>query len=49
MNDNEKAKLYRRIAQQANSFAVIERMRTLGFWPKGEPIPDDPPDQTAAP
>jgi RNA-directed DNA polymerase len=45
MNDNEKAKLYRRIAQQANSFAVIERMRTLGFWPKGEPIPDDPPEQ----
>jgi RNA-directed DNA polymerase len=47
MNYNEKAKLYRRIAQQANSFAVIERMRTLGFWPKGEPIPDDPPEQAA--
>jgi RNA-directed DNA polymerase len=47
VSDNEKANLYRRIAQQANSFAVVERMRTLGFWPKGEPIPDDPPEQAA--
>lgn len=47
MNDDEKAKLYRRIAQQANSFAVVERMRTLGFWPRNEPIPEDPPDQAA--
>ena len=47
MNDDEKAKLYRRIVQQANSFTVVERMRTLGFWPKGEPIPLDPPDEAA--
>ncbi|HEU5119265.1 MAG TPA: reverse transcriptase family protein, partial [Isosphaeraceae bacterium] len=47
MNDDEKAKLYRRIANQANSFAVVERMRTLGFWPRNEPIPSDPPDEAA--
>jgi RNA-directed DNA polymerase len=47
MHDDEKAKLYRRITQQANEFAVFERMRTLGFWPKGEPIPPDPPDEAA--
>src|SRR4051794_29623377 len=44
---DDKAKLYRMVAQQANEFAVIERMRTLGFWPKGEPIPGDPPVEAA--
>ena len=39
MKDDEKARLYRQVAQQANEFAVLERMRTLGFWPKGEATP----------
>jgi retron-type reverse transcriptase len=47
MKESEKAELYRRVTQQANEFAVAERMRTLGFWPKGEPIPADPPDEAA--
>src|SRR5215208_6774136 len=47
MQDDEKAELYRRVTRQANEFAVVERMRTLGFWPKGEPLPEDPPDEAA--
>ncbi len=47
MKDDEKARLYHRIAHQAGTFAVVERMRTLGFWPKGEPIPPDPPEEAA--
>ena len=47
MKDDEKARLYHRVAQQANSFAVVERMRTLGFWPAGQPIPPDPPEEAA--
>lgn len=47
MHDDEKAKHYRSVTQHASEFAVVERMRTLGFWPKGEPIPADPPDEAA--
>ncbi|MGE3819284.1 MAG: RNA-directed DNA polymerase, partial [Isosphaeraceae bacterium] len=46
-NDEEKAKLHRRIVESANPFAVLERMRTLGFWPKGTPVPPDPPEEVA--
>jgi retron-type reverse transcriptase len=47
MKDDEKARLYRQVAQQANELAVLERMRTLGFWPPGEPLPPDPPEEAA--
>ena len=47
MQDDEKARLYRSVADQANEFAVVERMRKLGFWPQGEPIPLDPPEEAA--
>src|SRR4051794_31780427 len=47
MDHDEKARLYRQIAQQANEFAVLERMRTLGFWPRGEGLPQDPPAEAA--
>jgi retron-type reverse transcriptase len=45
--EKEKAQLYRRVTQQANEFAVLQRMRTLGFWPPGEPLPEDPPEESA--
>jgi RNA-directed DNA polymerase len=43
MKDDEKAQLYKQVAQQANEFVVLQRMQTLGFWPAGESIPQDPP------
>ncbi len=45
MKDEEKSRLYRMISQHGDEFAVLERMRTLGFWPKGEGLPPDPPAQ----
>ncbi len=47
MKDDEKARLYHLVAKQADTFAVVERMRTLGFWPPDEPIPQVPPDEAA--
>ena len=47
MKDDEKARLYKQVAEQANTFAVLQRMQTLGFWPADEPIPPDPPEETA--
>jgi RNA-directed DNA polymerase len=47
MKDDEKARLYRQVAQQANEFVVLQRMQTLGFWPAGEAIPPDPPEEAA--
>jgi retron-type reverse transcriptase len=47
MKDDDKSRLYRQVARQANEFAVLERMRTLGFWPKGEGLPHDPPGEAA--
>jgi retron-type reverse transcriptase len=47
MKDDEKARLYHQVAQQANPWAVLERMRTLGFWPARQPIPPDPPEEAA--
>ncbi len=44
MKDDEKAHLYKQVAQQANEFAVLQRMQTLGFWPSGQAIPVDPPE-----
>jgi retron-type reverse transcriptase len=47
MKDDEKARIYRKVAQQANEFVVLHRMQTLGFWPAGEAIPPDPPGEAA--
>jgi RNA-directed DNA polymerase len=47
MTDHEKARLYRQIAQQADEHVVLERMRTLGFWPRGQGLPQDPPEEAA--
>jgi retron-type reverse transcriptase len=47
MKDDEKARLYHRVAHQANESFVLHRMRTLGFWPAGEAIPHDPPEEAA--
>jgi RNA-directed DNA polymerase len=46
MNDDEKAKLYRRISS-ANIHLVLERMRVHGFWPAGQGLPPDPSDEAA--
>ncbi|WP_394839084.1 reverse transcriptase family protein [Pendulispora rubella] len=43
-NDDEKAKLFRRIAG-ANVHLVVERMRVHGFWPQGEGLPPDPKEE----
>jgi hypothetical protein len=32
---------------RANDFTVLSRMRFFGFWPKGEGLPADPPDEAA--
>jgi RNA-directed DNA polymerase len=47
MNDDEKSKLLRQLAS-ASSFLVLDRMRLHGFWPKGEGLPPDPPDEASA-
>src|SRR5215471_10257418 len=47
MKDDEKARIYNKVARQASESFVLHRMRTLGFWPAGEPIPPDPPDEAA--
>ncbi|MDF1660765.1 MAG: reverse transcriptase domain-containing protein [Planctomycetota bacterium] len=45
MVDNEKSQLYKRIVQQTNDWMLLERMRMHGFWPKGQKLPEDPPDE----
>ncbi len=47
MPDSEKARLYKRLIQHSNDWLVLERMRELGFWPEGEPLPADPPEEVA--
>ena len=47
MSDSEKAKLYKRLIQQSNDWLVLDRMRELGFWPEGEALPADPPEEIA--
>jgi len=44
---DEKKALYRRIVQKASDDTIARRMREHGFWPKGEPVPQDPPAETA--
>ena len=47
MNDDEKARLYRDVTRSASESAVLRRMQALGFWPKGEGLPPDPPEELA--
>jgi hypothetical protein len=47
MADDEKARLYKQIVQQANEQVLLERMRLYGFWPWYEEVPADPPDEAA--
>ncbi len=44
---DEKARLYRRITSELSEELVLRRMRLHGFWPAGEEIPPDPPDEKA--
>ncbi len=39
------SRIYRLITQQWNVGRVLYRMRTLGFWPKGQGLPPDPPEE----
>jgi len=45
--DDAKAKLYQRIVHQANNHFVLSRMKLHGFWPAGQGLPEDPPDEAA--
>lgn len=47
MDPQEKQQLYQRIITRANPHLVAARMRELGFWPAGMPIPDEPPEARA--
>src|SRR5207248_2103173 len=42
MAENEKAKLYQEIVQNADERTVLERMRLHGFWPADRGLPADP-------
>jgi retron-type reverse transcriptase len=46
-DDDEKRRLFNRIARRALLDVVLERMRLHGFWPTGVPLPPDPPDEAA--
>ncbi|MBI1947923.1 MAG: RNA-directed DNA polymerase [Deltaproteobacteria bacterium] len=41
---SEKQKLWERISARPD-WIVVERMRVNGFWPAGETLPEDPPDE----
>ncbi len=45
MSDSEKSKLYKQLIQHSSDWVVLNRMRELGFWPEGEPLPQDPPEE----
>ena len=47
MAKDDKARLYRQIARDSRASIVLARMQTLGFWPRGEGLPPDPPEETA--
>jgi len=42
---SDKAALYKLITSQSNDWAVVERMRELGFWPSGQALPEAPVDE----
>jgi retron-type reverse transcriptase len=47
MKDDEKARLYRQVTRFSSDSAVLRRMQALGFWPRGEGLPPDPPEERA--
>lgn len=47
MANDDKARLYQQIIQQANEQRLLERMRVHGFWPWSEGLPPDPPQEAA--
>ena len=42
MAENDKARLYREITQNADEQTILERMREHGFWPQNEGLPETP-------
>src|SRR5262245_54014562 len=46
MAEDEKAKLYKEIVQNADERTILERMRLHGFWPADRGLPADPPQET---
>lgn len=42
---DEKKALYEEIVRGTDDELLLERMRELGFWPWGDELPDDPPDE----
>jgi retron-type reverse transcriptase len=47
MAGSEKEKLFRRLIRQASPALLLERMRATGFWPFGQELPPDPPEELA--
>ena len=45
MSEDEKKNLYNRLVRQTSLELLLERMRLHGFWPKGAPLPEDPPEE----
>src|SRR5262245_58151260 len=45
MADDEKAKLYKEIVQNADERTILERMRLHGFWSADRGLPADPPQE----
>lgn len=42
--NDEKKRLYRRLVKSVSESLLLSRMRHYGFWPKDEPLPDEPPE-----
>jgi retron-type reverse transcriptase len=42
MADDEKKKLYQQVTKQLDDATLLWRLRELGLWPEGEPIPEEP-------
>lgn len=45
MASDEKSKLYRQIVNRVGESLILDRMRVHGFWPEGQPLPPDPPEE----
>ncbi len=42
MADDEKKAIYELVTKQLDDWQLLVRMRELGLWPEGQPIPDEP-------
>src|SRR5438874_1158323 len=42
--DLDKSQLYREVAQEADE-TLLTRMQQQGFWPAGQAVPEDPPQE----